>query len=263
MRHSLSPALHNAAFVAGGLDWIYAAFDVAPGQAAEAVQAMRTIGLAGLSVTMPHKADIVDALDSVTPAAAALGAVNTVVVDDDGRLVGHNTDGDGFLDSLAAAGVTVAGRRVALLGAGGAARAVADALGRAGAAAVIVVNRSPGPAEVCAALAGATIGLVGRAADVADADLVVNATPIGMVDRSLPCDATLLRREQVVADLVYHPLDTALLVAARRAGATVVDGLGMLVHQAARQQQLWTGVVPSVAVMRAAAMAELARRTAG
>jgi len=128
---------------------------------------------------------------------------------------------------------------------------------------VIVVNRSPGPAEVCAALAGATIGLVGRAADVADADLVVNATPIGMVDRSLPCDATLLRREQVVADLVYHPLDTALLVAARRAGATVVDGLGMLVHQAARQQQLWTGVVPSVAVMRAAAMAELARRTAG
>ena len=261
--HSLSPALHNAAFTAARLDWVYVAFDVAPGRSADAMTAMRSLGLGGLSVTMPHKADIIDALDELAPSAAALGAVNTVVVGADGKLVGHNTDGAGFVDSLAASGVPVVGRRVVLLGAGGAARALADALGRSGAAAVIVVNRSAPPAERCAALAGVA-GAVGGPEHVASADLVVNATPLGMGDDpALPCDPRLLHRGQVVADLVYHPLQTPLLVAARTAGAIALDGLGMLVHQAARQQVLWTGVHPRVAVMRAAALAELARRHGG
>lgn len=255
--HSRSPAIHNAAFAALGLDWVYAAFEVAPGRGADAVAAVRTLGLGGLSVTMPHKIDVARAVDELAPAAAALGAVNTVAPRPDGRLVGHNTDGDGFVDSLRADGVDPAGMTVALLGAGGAARAVAVALAAAGARSVVVVNRTPASAAEVAALAG-TVGRVGAPADVATADLVVNATSVGMgADGGLPCDATSLSSRQVVADLVYHPLDTPLLRAARDVGAVTVGGLGMLVHQAARQLHLWTGCEPPIEVMAAAARATL------
>jgi len=173
--------------------------------------------------------------------------------------VGHSTDGAGFVASLAAAGVLVAGRSVCLLGAGGAARAIADAVARAGASRVWVVNRTPSAAEATAALAG-SVGSVGSFADVRDADVVVNATSIGMGTNDLPCDPSLLRAGQVVADIVYHPRDTAFLQVARAVGATTVDGLGMLVHQAALQQQLWHGALPDVAVMTSAAERELAAR---
>lgn len=259
VRHSLSPALHNAAFGASGADWVYTAFEVAPGRAGAALAAMRALGLGGLSVTMPHKDDVADAVDELDPAAAALHSVNTVVRLADGRLRGHSTDGAGFVASLAEAGADPMGRRVVVLGAGGAARAVVDALGRAGAAEVVVVNRNADRATTAAALAG-PVGRVGSAADVADAELVVNATSVGMGTLELPLDPGLLRAGQVVADLVYHPLETALLAAARAAGARVVDGLGMLVHQAALQQELWLGARPDTAVMRAAALDELAKR---
>ncbi len=266
VRHSLSPALHNAAFAAAGVDWVYTAFEVAPGQAGAALAAMRALGLGGLSVTMPHKDDVAAAVDVLSPAAAALRTANTVVRGADGRLEGHSTDGEGFVASLREAGIDPSGAAVAVLGAGGAARSVVDALARAGAASVAVVNRTPAKAAVAAALAG-DAGVVGGREHVAAADIVVNATSVGMgaVDGAadaLPVDPTLMRAGQVVADLVYHPLDTALLVAARAAGATTVDGLGMLVHQAALQQQLWLGVLPDVAVMRAAALHELAARAA-
>ena len=233
--HSRSPAIHNAAFAALGLDWVYVAFEVAPGRGADAVAAVRALALGGLSVTMPHKLDVAAAVDELSPAAAALGAVNTVVPLPDGRVAGHNTDGDGFVDSLRADGVDPAGMRVALLGAGGAARAVAVALAGAGVREVAIVNRTVAHAAQAAALAGG-VGRVGAFADVARADLVVNATSVGMGDdTALVVDPTLLSARQVVADLVYHPLDTPLLSAARAAGATTVGGLGMLVHQAARQ----------------------------
>ncbi len=255
--HSRSPAIHNAAFAALGLDWVYAAFEVAPGRGADAVAAVRTLGLGGLSVTMPHKIDVARAVDELAPAAAALGAVNTVVPLPDGRVAGHNTDGDGFVDSLRADGVDPAGMTVALLGAGGAARAVAVALAAAGARSVVVVNRTPATAAEVAGLAGA-VGRVGAPADVATADLVVNATSVGMgADGGLPCDAALLSSRQVVADLVYHPLVTPLLRAAQDVGAATVGGLGMLVHQAARQLHLWTGCEPPIEVMAAAALATL------
>jgi shikimate dehydrogenase len=261
VRHSLSPAMHNAAFEALGFDWAYLAFEVAPGRARDAVVGMRALGIEGLSVTMPHKTDVAFAVEGCTTAASRLQAVNTVRRVADGRLEGHNTDGDGFLASLRDAGVDPAGRRVVLLGAGGAGRALALALGRAGAAEVAVVNRSPHPAATAAGLAGPA-GRVGTAADVATADLVVNATPIGMGDGAgaLPLDPALLHRDQVVADIVMYPLETALLRAARAAGATAVDGLGMLVHQAALAFTLWTGATAPVAVMRAAAERELAER---
>lgn len=259
VRHSLSPALHNAAFEQLGLDWVYTAFEVAPGCAADALTAMRVLGIGGLSVTMPHKEDVASAVDSLDPAAAALRSVNTVVPQPDGSLKGYSTDGAGFVASLATAGHTVVGRSVCLLGAGGAARAIADALGRAGASRVIVVNRTAATAEATAALAGA-VGEVGTAADVAEADIVVNATSVGMGSDELPFDGALLHAGQLVADIVYHPRDTALLRAARAVGATAVDGVGMLVQQAALQQVLWHGAVPSVAAMTAAAERELLAR---
>lgn len=259
VRHSLSPALHNAAFEQLGLDWVYTAFEVAPGQASAALAAMRALGLGGLSVTMPHKEAVAAAVDALDPAAAALRSVNTVVPQADGSLKGYSTDGAGFIASLAVAGVSVGGRSVCLLGGGGAARSLADALARGGAARVAVVNRTHSAAEETAALAGA-VGVVGVAADVGAADIVVNATSVGMGADEFPCDSALLRSGQVVADIVYHPRRTALLKAAAAAGAVTVDGLGMLVHQAALQQRLWHGTAPSIEAMTAAVERELAAR---
>jgi shikimate dehydrogenase len=261
VRHSLSPVLHNAAFEALGLDWVYLAFDVAPGGAAAALDAMRTLGVDGLSVTMPHKADVAASVDVPSGAVRALQACNCVVRLGDGRLAGENTDGGGFVDSVREAGHDPAGRRCVVLGAGGAARAVVAALADAAAADIAVVNRSQDRAVEAARLA-APVGRVGALDDVRSAHLVVNATSVGMgEDRSLPCPAELLGPGQVVADLVYHPLETAWLAAGRARGAAGVDGLGMLVHQAARAFTLWTGVPAPVAVMRAAALAELERRS--
>jgi shikimate dehydrogenase len=263
--HSLSPAIHNAAFAAAGLDWVYVAFDVAPGRASAALDAMRTLGLGGLSVTMPHKDAVFAAVDELDPGAATLGSVNTVVRRPDGRLVGHSTDGDGFVASLRAdAGFDPDGARVVVLGAGGAARSVVEALARHGAGEVVVVNRTRERGEQAAALAGAR-GRVGAPECVAEADLVVNATSIGMgepaTSGTLPCDPAWLHPGQLVADLVYHPLETSLLAAARARGARVLDGLGMLVHQAVLQQVLWTGQRPDPDVMRAAAERQLARQS--
>ena len=259
VRHSLSPVIHNAAFSAGALDWIYTAFEVAPGKAAEALAAMRVLGISGLSVTMPHKDDVAAAVDVLDPAATALRTANTVVLQDDGRLAGYSTDGAGFVASLREAGVEPSGMTVAVLGAGGAARSVIDALARVGVDQIVVINRSAARAEAAAQL-GARRGRVGAVADIAHVDLVVNATSVGMGSDEAPFDLALLRSTQVVADLVYHPIETALLRAARRCGATAVDGLGMLVHQAVLQQQLWTGVSPDPAAMRAAAEHELVAR---
>ncbi|MEO6126325.1 MAG: shikimate dehydrogenase [Ilumatobacteraceae bacterium] len=262
--HSLSPAIHNAAFAASGLDWVYTAFEVVPGAASAALAAMRALGIAGLSVTMPHKDDVAAGVDVLDSASAALRTVNTVVLQPDGRLAGHSTDGDGFVASLRDAGCDPAAMTVAVLGAGGAARSVIDALVRSGAERVVVVNRSAERGAAAAALAGAR-GSVGSAGDIAAADLIVNATSVGMGQHGagnhhIPFDPDLIQARHVVADLVYHPLDTALLHAARQRGAVAVDGLGMLIHQAVLQQQLWTGRRPDPLVMRAAAEHELAVR---
>lgn len=256
VRHSRSPSIHNAAFAAAGLDWVYLAFDVAEQSAGAAVRGAQALGFRGLSVTMPLKAAVLPSLDEISPAAAALEAVNTISFED-GRACGDNTDGAGFLRSLAAAtGRDASGRDVVVIGAGGAARAVALALGQAGAASVGILNRDAGRAARAATLAG-SVGRVAVAGDVPAADVVVNATPVGMVGTEgagrLAVDAALLRPGQVVVDLVYHPLETPLLAAARQAGAVAVDGLGMLVHQAALQFERWTGIDAPVAAMDRAA----------
>ncbi len=264
--HSLSPAIHRAAFIAAGVDWSYVAFDVADGRAEDALAAMRTLGIAGLSVTMPHKEAVARAVDRLDPAAQALGTVNTVSWDGD-DLVGSSTDGAGFVASLSAEGIAVAGARVAVVGAGGAARSLIDALARAGATDITVLNRSADRAVSAAALA--SVASVGIVSDITRADIVVNATSVGMgvapdstTVGDLPCDPTLLRSDQIVADLVYHPLETAWMRAAERRGARTIDGLGMLVHQAALQQRIWLGAdaVVDTSAMRAAAEQALSAR---
>ena len=258
--HSLSPAIHNAAFAACGLDWVYVAFPVPRGRGGSAVAAARDLGLAGLNVTMPHKADVAAACDELTPDAGALASVNTVAIRPDGRALGDSTDGDGFLAALAEDGIQVGGRPVLVLGAGGAARAVVLALGRAGAA-VTVAARRPDAAEAAAGLApGAKAVLLADAAGAAaEFEVVVNATPLGMGGELPPLDPGRLGAGQCVVDLVYRPAETPLLAAARAQGARTQNGLPMLVHQAARSFTIWTGVEAPVAVMRAAAHAALAQ----
>lgn len=243
--HSLSPLIHNAAFDALGLDWVSVAFPVAAGRVAEALTGMRALGIRGLSVTMPHKHHAAALVDERTAVAERLGVVNCVTRTPTGQLVGDSTDGAGFLESLRrGAGFDPAGRRCLVVGAGGAARAVVVALADAGALEVVVVNRTLARAEDAASLAGGC-GRVGTAADVAQAELVVQATPVGMQgvgpDASIPIDPAVIHPGQVVADLIYHPLVTPLLAAARAQGADVVGGLGMLVHQAALAIERWTG----------------------
>lgn len=260
VRHSLSPAIHNAAFAARGLDWAFAAFAVAPTATAAAIEAVRALGLGGLSVTMPHKDGTARAVDRLSPDAELLGAVNCVVPVD-GDLVGENTDGPGLLDSLRVDdGFDPAGRRCVVVGAGGAARAAILALAGAGAAEVVVVNRSPGRAAAAVALAGA-VGRTGVAAEAADADLVVNATPVGMAGDDSPLPGVDFGAGQLVVDLLYHPPQTPLLAHAEGMGASVANGLGMLVHQAAHAFSRWTGEPAPLAEMTAAAVAGLAERS--
>ncbi|MGC8626806.1 MAG: shikimate dehydrogenase family protein [Acidimicrobiales bacterium] len=288
--HSLSPVLHNAAFQALGLDWVYVALPVPEGRGHAAVAAMADLGLRGLSVTMPHKAAAAAACERLSPVAERLGVANTVT-NVGGHLVGDSTDGAGFLDSLAELGWSATGQRCVVLGAGGAARAVVLALAEAGAASVLVVARKPGQAWECAALAG-HVGQVGSVEAVDGADLVVNATPVGMEGKApsevagapgggggvgrtgeggaghmgplgpLPfgLDPRRFGKGQLVADLVYAPATTPFLAAAREAGARTCGGLGMLLHQAARQVTIWTGQEAPVSQMSAAVLRELRRR---
>ena len=258
VRHSLSPALHNAVFRATGLDWRFVAFEVAPGRASDALAAMRTLGIGGYAVTTPHKADVAAAVDEVDPAATALASVNTVVLRPDGSTFGASTDGDGFVNWVGECGIELSDAGVVVLGAGAAGRSIVDALGRVGAAEIVIVNRTASAAEDAAHLSD--VARVGSIDDLDTADLLVNTTSVGMGGDACPIDPALLRPDLAVADIVYHPLDTTLLAAARAVGAVTIDGLGMLVHQAVLQQQLWTGRRPDPAVMRSAAEAELARR---
>ncbi len=259
VRHSLSPVIHNAAFAEAGLDWVFVAFEVCDGDAPAAIAGARALGIDGLSVTMPHKASVIAALDRLSPTATRLGAVNAIVREGI-ELVGHSTDGAGLLDALSYdEGFSAENKVCVVIGAGGAARAAVLALADAGAADVVVVNRTVANAALAAALAGRS-GRVGTQADVREADLVVNATPIGMLGNgdAPAVDATLFHSNQLVVDLVYAPPITPTIQAARAAGAHAVGGLGMLVHQAAHAFTLWTGQEAPLPAMSAAAMAALA-----
>lgn len=256
VEHSRSPAIHNAAYRELGLDMVFLAFAVHPDHGSDVAAAMRTLGIRGLSVTMPHKAAVIDSLDSLTATAATLGAVNCIT-NDDGHLVGDNTDGAGFLAGLRHdVGIDVADRRVLVVGAGGAARAIVHACAHAGAASVGVLNRTADRARVAAALAGAA-GYVAGGGDLPEADLIVNATSVGMAgtdgaDRS-PIDVGALGPDVVVVDIVYEPEVTPLLRQASARDLTTAGGLSMLAGQAAVQIERWVGRTPPLGVLLEAA----------
>lgn len=264
--HSLSPAIHNAAFAALGLDFAYVPLLVPADRVGEAVAGLRALGFRGANVTMPHKAAVLPFLDEVSSDARLIDAVNTIVVDGE-RLCGHTTDGEGFLRALREVEPGgAAGRPVLLLGAGGAARAVALALAREGAGSLTVADRTPAAAQrlverLRPRLGDAALRVVRldrlAAADVEAADLIVNATPLGVEgDLKLPSVVVdTLRRGHVVYDLVYGKRPTNLLTEAQAHGARTVDGLSMLVWQAAASFELWTGRPAPLDVMRSAARA--------
>lgn len=265
VQHSLSPALFNGAFDAMGMDWVYLAFTVEADGAAQAVKSMRALGIRGMSVTMPHKVDVIAALDSLSPTAELLNAVNCIV-NNDGHLRGYNTDGAGFLGSLIAQGFDPADKTCLVVGAGGAARAVILALAEAGASEVIVHNRDLGRATVAAAL-GAGAGSVGSSGhlegDLAKCDLAINCTPLGMQpDDEPPMPFRAIRKDQFVADLIYHPAQTPLLEAAQNVGAEHCNGVGMLTHQAAEAFTLITGIDAPLKPMESAMRAALEGRSA-
>lgn len=253
VRHSLSPRLHNAAYEALGLDWVYLAFEVPDGDARAALDAVRTFGLVGLSVTMPHKTAVAALCDDLSPDARALRSVNTVTPMAGGRLAGDSTDGEGFLRSLAEEGVEVSGRRALVLGGGGAARAVARALAASGARVEVTARRADAASEAAALADGTVVDWSERTNAATKCDIVVNATPLGMAGHTtVAIPSGTWRTDQLVVDLVYQPLDTPLLSAARRSGARTVSGLGMLVHQAALQLERWAGRPAPIDAMRAA-----------
>ncbi|HEU4728640.1 MAG TPA: shikimate dehydrogenase [Kofleriaceae bacterium] len=256
VEHSRSPQMFAAAFAQAGLDAVMIPIGVPPEAFAQVVGALGAMRALGASVTLPHKLAAAALCDELSPAARAIGAVNCLSFAG-GRVSGHNTDAEGFTDSLIAAGFAPAGKRCVILGAGGAARAVAYGLAASGASRVEVIARRPD--EVSWATARPwTAGQL--AESFARADLVVDSTPLGLTDAdvqaidALPLDA--LGGGAWVSTLIYHRA-TRLIERAHRRGLATLDGRGMLVHQGARQLALWTGVAPPVGAMRAALDASL------
>jgi len=251
--HSRSPAIWNAGFRAADLDWVFVALPVAPDHTEAAIAGVRALGFAGVTITMPHKTPAAACCDELAPAAQALNAVNAIA-NHDGHLVGDSTDGEGFLRSLADHGIDTNGVNALVLGAGGAGRAIAHALGKAGAHVTVAARRTEA-ANDAASLApnGQALSMDSVESALPEAGLLVNATPLGMNGEAPPFDVAALSERTVVADTVYHPLETPLLAAARARGLTCVGGLGMLVHQAAISFRSFTGVEAPLDAMHVAA----------
>ncbi len=243
--HSISPELHNRLIDALGLNYFYSAYPVQPGAMPQALDGMRALGIRGLNVTVPHKEDAFRLCDRLDAYAAGIGAVNAVV-NDNGRLWGYNTDAPGFIACLRREGVSVAGKRAALLGAGGAARAVAVGLLQNGAAELRIINRTRERAERLASeLCARFPGRVRAASNADGAELLVNATSVGMKSSETPfSNYGCLSGDCVVCDIVYCPRETVFLKGARKAGLRTVGGIGMLIYQAALAFELFTGIAP-------------------
>jgi shikimate dehydrogenase len=269
VEHSLSPAMHNSAFSSLALNWVYVPLPVHPANVREALKGLAALNFAGVNVTVPHKQAVIRYLDELSEAAKIMGAVNTIHIKD-GKFYGYNTDAAGFLNSLIEADCHPKGRRVAVLGAGGAARAVVFALARAEAEAVVVFNRT---AERAAFLVDdltetfpdshlSFAPLTSEALATLDGkvDLIVNTTSVGMsphtADSPWPADVPI-PGQATICDLVYNPLETRFLIQARAAGVATIDGLGMLVHQGAYAFEQWTGQKPPTDVMREACITGL------
>ncbi|MBS7640403.1 shikimate dehydrogenase [Candidatus Bathyarchaeota archaeon] len=270
VEHSLSPAMHNAAFQHLGLDYIYVAFNVPPERLGDAVLGIKGLGIYGVNVTMPHKINVIKYLDELDEGARLAGSVNTILNRGE-KLVGYTTDGLGALRALRHAGVDPAGRKVVILGAGGASRAICFALANH-VRELIILNRTLERAVKLAdelrrvfSFVGVRAGLLSENVleDVLkDTDILINATSVGMKPNinETPVKRELLHGNLTVFDIVYEPLETRLLKEAKSVGARTVDGLWMLVYQGALSFEIWTGAKAPVEVMREAALKRLGEK---
>jgi shikimate dehydrogenase len=261
VKHTASPAMHNAAFEALEMNWAYLAFHVVPDDLQAALCGARDLGLAGVNLTVPHKLLALEMMDEIDSEAEALGAVNTVCFQD-GKMSGTNTDGYGIVTAVCEEfGLALAGCRVLILGAGGAGRALAVKCALERAARVVVANRTMSKTESIARDLAKTdtefeavpLESAALAEAIAEADLVMNATSVGLdADDRLPVETRFFRTDQCVLDTIYQPSTTAFLATAGAAGARVANGLSMLLHQGVRAFEIWTGRAAPVDVMRAA-----------
>jgi shikimate dehydrogenase len=250
--HSRSPAIHNYWIRHYGLNGSYVLLPVQPERITDAVRGLRALGFAGCNITIPHKVAAMPLVDRIDPLAARIGAINTVVVEKDGTLAGYNTDAYGYIQSLldAQPAWRADAGPVTVLGAGGAARAILVALAERGAKDIRLCNRSLDKAQALAAEFGAPIRAVPweqREQALQDAALLVNTTSLGMKGQdALDIGLERLPRHALVSDIVYVPLETPLLAAARARGHIAVDGLGMLLNQARPAFQHWFGLMPEL-----------------
>ncbi len=261
--HSASPRMHNAAFATLGLDWIYIPWAVRPEDLPKALEALRSIeNFGGANVTIPHKEAACGALEGLGPEAVCIGAVNTIV-SRKGALVGHNTDGQGFVASLGGgAGEEPGGKRIGMLGAGGGARAAAYALAQAGVAEIYLFNRSQDRARSAVShlrksfpnLDVLALGLQCiNPVMLRRLDILINATSMGMQPSDPPLfDYRMLQDHLLVCDMIYRPPETSLLASARSRGCRILNGFGMLLYQGVQAFELWTGRKAPVPVMRQA-----------
>ncbi|TVY09135.1 shikimate dehydrogenase [Paenibacillus cremeus] len=258
IRHSKSPIMLNRAFEAAGINAAYGAFHILPGTLKDAVAGIRALQFRGVNVTIPHKLEVMSYLDEIDEGAQVIGAVNTIV-NEGGRLIGYNTDGIGYVRSLKEeTSISLKGRKVLMVGAGGAARGVGYALAKEGAEHIYIANRTRGKADdlahsMSSFCSASGIGLEDIAKVTGDVALIVNNTSVGMhpnVDE-VPMDTSLIQADTVVSDLVYNPIITKFLQQARDLrGAVIHSGLGMFIYQGAYAFEYWTGQPAPIAAMR-------------
>ncbi|SDC68471.1 shikimate dehydrogenase [Paenibacillus sp. UNCCL117] len=263
IRHSKSPVMLNRAFEVSGINAAYGAFHILPGTLKDAIAGIRALQFRGVNVTVPHKLEVMDYLDEIDEGARIIGAVNTIV-NDNGKLIGYNTDGIGYMRSLKEeTGLDLRGRNVLMIGAGGAARGVGYAIAKEGAAHIYIANRTKAKAEELAASMSSFASVSGHGLDelgrlAGEAALIVNNTSVGMhphVDES-PMDAALIQADTVVSDLVYNPMLTKFLRDARdQRGAVIHSGLGMFIYQGAYAFEYWTGKPAPIEAMREVVLA--------
>ena len=259
IEHSMSPVIHNAAFKNKGLDYVYLPFRVKKEELGKAIESMRVLNIRGLNITIPHKVAVTQFLDELDPLADKIGAVNTIV-NDNGVLKGYNTDATGFLQALLERGIEPKGKKVVILGAGGASRAISFILAERGSS-LVILNRTWDKAKICAGRISeifqseATALKLNRenlTTALSQADILINATSVGMSPdiNETPVTSNLLKPSLVVFDIVYNPIKTRLQREAEVAGATAISGLDMLVWQGALAFEKWTGREAPIGVMR-------------
>lgn len=262
--HSMSPLMHNDAFRQLGLEHHYEAFDVHPDQLERAIAGVRALGIAGLNVTIPHKVNVMAYLDDVDSEARAIGAVNTIVNESD-RLIGYNTDGQGYLRSLLTLLLEpLSEKKVLIIGAGGAARAIVTAIAHHGVSKLSITNRTQNKAKALADHARnfvpADVVPIDAAEDQIDSyDVIINTTSVGMSPNiaQTPLSLNRLQPGTIVSDLIYNPLKTLWLSEAEKRGAIIDNGIGMFVYQGALSFEKWTGVKPDIERMKQTVVQEL------